>query len=483
MLICILNALLLTALSTECFRILQSCSYKPQRGYLKIYLSSYALLLLIVQIVTLLCHFLLPKWIVTVMFAVATTLVLVKKRKCPLRYTKRVVRMLIVQLAALVCLCRIVGGVFVVIMLPIITLISWLIFLPIDCFIANYYLKKAAKKLWQSNITVIAITGSYGKTCTKDMLSALLQNAITPSGSCNTPLGIASFINKTDFVGYKYLILEFGARNVGDINRLCKLFPPKYGIITGICPQHLSTFKTLGNVVKTKGELVENLPKDGSCVLNGSDQNVYSLIDLGTCAKVLTDKTIVSNFQTTLKGTTFHVTYNGKTYHVTLPQISQYVVDTFLACFNVCTLLGQSVDVTVVNCKKIVQTPHRMQTTFNGSFWIVDDAYNANIKGIESCCNTLSQFDNFKIALTQGIVEGGRQQRQLNKQCGKMLSQTFNVVIAIGKYARQITRGIVGDCNVICVKTLAQGVEQLQKYVRQNYIVLFQNDLPDVVSL
>lgn len=417
------------------------------------------------------------------MFTVATTLVLVKKRKCPLRYTKRVVRMLIVQLAALVCLCRIVGGVFVVIMLPIITLISWLICLPIDCFIANYYLKKATKKLSQSDVTVIAITGSYGKTCTKDMLSALLQNAIAPSGSCNTPLGIASFINKTNFVGYKYLILEFGARNVGDIHRLCKLFLPKYGIVTGVCAQHLSTFKTLGNVVKTKGELVQSLPRDGFCVLNSADQNVHSLISLGACAKVLTDKTIVSNFQTTLKGTTFHVTYNGKTYHVTLPQISQYVVDTFLTCFNVCTLLGQNVDVTIANCQKVVQTPHRMQTTFNGRFWIVDDAYNANIKGIESCCNTLSQFDNFKIVLTQGIVEGGRQQSQLNEQCGKMLSQTFNVVIAICKYARQITRGIVGECTVICVKTLAQGVEQLQKHVRQNCIVLFQNDLPDVVSL
>lgn len=479
----IIDALLLTTISTECFRVLQSCSYKPQRGYLKIYLTPFALLLLIVQILAVLCYFLLSKLIVTAIFVVATILIFIKKRKCPLKYTKRIIRMLIIQLAVMFCLCYFVGGVFLVIVLPFITLVSWLICLPIDCIIASYYLQLATKKLSQSNVTVIAITGSYGKTCTKDMLSVLLDESIAPSGSCNTSLGIASFINKTNFLGYKYLILEFGARNVGDIARLCKLFSPKYGIVTGICPQHLSTFKTLDNILKTKGELVQNLPKEGFCVLNGADRNLCSLLDFGTCKKIITNKKSISNFQTTLNSTTFDVTYNNVTHSIHLPQVSQYVVDTFLACFYTCILLGQSVDVTIANCQKVEQTPHRMQTYFNGSFWIVDDAYNANIKGVESCCNTLSQFDNFKIVLTQGIVEGGRQQKALNELCGKLLGKTFDVVIAIGKYAKQISFGASGDCQVICVKKLAQGIKELQKYVRQNCIVLFQNDLPDVANL
>ena len=120
----IIDALLLTALSTECFRILQSCSYKPQRGYLKIYLTPFALLLLIVQILAVLCYFLLSKLIVTAIFVVATTLVFVKKRKCPLKYTKRIIRMLIIQLTLTFCLCYFVGSVFLVIVLPFITLVS-----------------------------------------------------------------------------------------------------------------------------------------------------------------------------------------------------------------------------------------------------------------------------------------------------------------------------------------------------------------------
>jgi UDP-N-acetylmuramyl pentapeptide synthase len=125
-----------------------------------------------------------------------------------------------------------------------------------------------------------------------------------------------------------------------------------------------------------------------------------------------------------------------------------------------------------------------MQIVHNGSFYIVDDAYNANIKGVESCCDTLSKFDNYKIVLTQGIVEGGRKQKQFNEQCGKMLGATFDVVIAIGKYAKHIsTVAKQGKSQVVVAKNLFEATKLLRNYTKPNCIVVFQNDLPDVVSL
>ncbi len=480
----IIDALLFCALSLECFRILQSCSYKPQRGYFKIFASGYFLMLIFTQILAILCHLLWEQWCVTVVLSIATATSFLKKRKCPLKFTKRIVRIIVVQFGLIFVLCNFAGSCYFVVLLPIIAVMSWLICLPIDAVIANYYLKRAVKKLSQSDVTVVAITGSYGKTCTKDMLATLLDCSIAPKGSCNTPLGIASFINKTDLNAYKYLILEFGARNVGDVKQLCKLFQPQYGIVTGICEQHLSTFKTLGNIVKTKGELVQSLPVNGFCVLNGADNIVQTLAQVGVCSKKLTDKSIVSNQQTTLQGTRFDIKHNGKLYNICLPQISDYIVDTFLMCFDMCNLLGQDTNLTVQNCKKVTQTPHRMQILHNGNFFIVDDAYNANIKGISNCCQTLSRFENYKIVLTQGIVEGGKLQRTLNERCGQMLGTHFDVVIAIGKYAKQILRG-TRDCNckVVYAKNLAEGARLLQRYVKPDCIVLFQNDLPDVVSL
>ena len=96
--------------------------------------------------------------------------------------------------------------------LPFTVVLSWLFCLPVDMLVSRYYLKKASCKLKQSSIKVIAITGSFGKTSTKSMLASLLCNSQSPQGSCNTPLGIASYINKTP-LNKEYLILEFGARN------------------------------------------------------------------------------------------------------------------------------------------------------------------------------------------------------------------------------------------------------------------------------
>ena len=85
--------------------------------------------------------------------------------------------------------------------------------------------------------------------------------------------------------------------------------------------------------------------------------------------------------------------------------------------------------------------------------------------------------------LTQGIVEGGAKQQQLNEQCGKLLGENFDVVIVIGKYSKQIANGAKDLTNIVVVKNLNQAMHLLQQYVRPNCIVLFQNDLPDVVSL
>ena len=480
----ILDALFLGILSFECLRILQACSYKPKRGYFKIFASKYFAFNVIVQVLCLLCFYLLQRWCVTICLAVASILTFFVKRKCPLKFTKRIVRILFVQVAVLFCACHFVCSAYFVILLPVIALASCAICLPADLLIAKYYLKKAVQRLSQSGITVIAITGSYGKTSTKDMLTTLLDGAIAPTGSCNTPLGIANFINKTDFSQYKFLILEFGARQIGDIRELCTLYKPKYGIITGICEQHLSTFKTLGNIVKTKGELVEFLPSDGVCVFNSDNQLVNNFLQLGRCKKVLTNSRLISNVNTNLHGISFELGGENQNYIVNLPQISHYIIDTFLTCFEMCNLLGQDVDLTVKNCSKIQQTSHRMQIVHNGSFYIVDDAYNANIKGVESCCETLAKFDNYKIVLTQGIVEGGRKQRQFNEQCGKMLGVTFDVVIAIGKYAKHISTGAKqGKSQVVVAKSLFEATKLLRNYTKPNCIVVFQNDLPDVISL
>lgn len=478
-------ALLLCALSTECFRTLQMTGYRPQRGYFRLYASRHFVLLTAVQIVVVLVRFFVPfgAYVNLGVLALCAVVVNATKRKSPLRFTKRIARMMTAELVLLCPLCVFVGYYLWVWMLPIITLCAYALCLPIDLAIARHYVRRAQKKLADSAVTVVAITGSYGKTSAKDMLCALLNDSIAPLGSCNTPLGIASFVNKTDLGSAKYLVLEFGARKQGDIRQLCTLYKPHCGVVTGVCAQHLATFKTLFGVISAKRELVECLPADGFCVLNSDD--VYaSAFDVGTCAKYFSrDGLAVVNKEVTLDGTRFSLEREGKTYPVVLPQISDYIDSTFVLAMKTALCLGQSVEQTLANVCRVSPTPHRLQLVRCQDFCILDDSYNAGTAGVKGLVRTLEHFHCTKVVITQGIVECGRLAREMNEQCGKLVGSACDVAVVLGRNAKYLAEGLqTTSCKVLYAHDLNEAVALAKPYVTGG-ILVFQNDLPDSVTI
>ena len=473
-------------MSVECFRVLQSASYRPQRGYFQIYKSVYFLLLVAVQLAATLlyvyvdCYY----YINLALYAVLAVAVCVVKRKCPLKLTKRIWRMLAVEAVVLIALCVLLDSSFFVWLIPMFTLVSWVICLPIDAAVARHYLKLACDKLCKSGVTVVAITGSYGKTSVKDMLSALLMDSITPTGSCNTPLGIAAYINRTDLTTAKYLILEFGARRRGDIAQLCKLYKPQYGIVTGVCAQHLSTFKNLDNIVATKRELVEHIPADGFCVLNGADEIVSKYVAASSCAKYLSyDGLQIAVSSVDLQGTHLEVKIENEIADVTLPQISDYVKDTFAMCLQTVLRLNQSLKDTLACVSRVKQTPHRMELVKGANCYILDDSYNGSIVGVTSCTKTLAQFSCCKVVITQGLVECGKERQAMNVQCGKLLGSVCSVAVVLGRNAKSLAEGLKHtSCTVLYAKDLKQAVSLATQHVNGG-ILLFQNDLPDTVNI
>ena len=477
---CVWCAVALINCSLECFRILQNTSYRPQRGYAKIVFSWYYLVLILAAAVS---------WIWQVYFRLevvlcgfytllAIPLVLVK-HKTPLKFTKRIWRMLAVEFALLLVACYFALHWWIA-FLPIFALVAYAFCLPADLMIARVYFKRAQSKLFASNVTVIAITGSYGKTSTKDMLASLLSDSIAPKGSCNTPLGIAAYINATDLSRHKFLILEFGARKKGDIAQLCHIYKPKFGIITGVCEQHLSTFRNLQNILSTKGELAENLPSDGLCLLG--DASVCKLLEVGACKKQYADVTIC-NLRISPNGIDFDATLGNKTSLVHLPQITAYSAGTFALCATMCNHLGQNFDETVKNAQFVRQTPHRMEISHNGAFYIIDDSYNGSVRGVEGCVELLAQLSGIKVAICQGIVECGNDRKKLNEWCGESLGGVCDVVIVLGKNSQMLKLGAQkAGCKVVLeAKNLQNAVQLAQSYLVRDSFLLFQNDLPDVV--
>lgn len=482
----LLDAIFLTAASAECFRVLQAASYRPQRGYAKVFLSPYYLFLAAVQAVAVLLDVFVPCALYVnagLFFATALGWGLVK-RKCPLKLTKRVLRMFAAEAVILALLCALVNPSWWVWLLPVTVLAAWAICLPLDTLINRRYVRLASQKLRDSGVTVIAVTGSYGKTSVKDMLSALLNDCAAPSGSCNTPLGIAAFVNKTDLGGVRYLVLEFGARRRGDIAELCRLYPPKYGVVTGVCAQHLSTFKTFSQVIAAKRELAENLPSDGVCVLNEKDKYARSFLSAGTCGKRLSyQDTELTVEKVDFDGTTLSVLFNGERATVHLPQISDYVADTFAMCLSIAACLGQSLNEVQLNAPRVKQTPHRLQILSGATCRILDDSYNGSIVGVQSCCATLNKFSCHKAVITQGLAECGRERKRLNEMCGELLGNSCGAAVVLGKNAKYLSAGLARtNCKVLFARNLNEAVKAALPYARDG-LLLFQNDLPDVAGL
>lgn len=477
-------ALALTAVSAEFFRALQATGYRPQRGYFRLCLTPYYAVLLVAQAATVAA---VELWKaggefvnlgVLAALAVGTNLI---RRKSPLKLTKRMWRMLAAECVVITVLCVFVNASWWLWLLPVLALFGWGICLPVDLLINRRYVRLAQAKLRQSGVKVIAVTGSYGKTSVKDMLAALLENSLTPSGSCNTPLGIAAYVNRTELNGVKYLVLEFGARKKGDVAELCRLYSPSYGIVTGVCAQHLSTFKSLHNVILTKRELVECLPSDGFCVLNRSNGIVQSYFNSGVCAKYLsTDDLQIEVKKVDFDGTTLLV--NG-TNTVTLPQIADYTADTFAMCLQTATRLGQPVSVTLANAAKVKPTPHRLQLIEGQGFHILDDSYNASLAGVASCCKTLKKFDCVKAVISQGLVECGKLADEMNAQCGRMLGEVCAAAVVLGKNRKALVSGLSQtNCKVIEARNLEEAVRLAAPFAVGG-ILIFQNDLPDVAVL
>ena len=167
-------------------------------------------------------------------------------------------------------------------LLPFIIAVSLLLIQPLDIIIKARRYKKARNILRIKKLIIIGITGSYGKTSVKEILSAVLSakyKVLKTPENINTDIGIANFIieNKEALDNYDVFIIEMGAYRVGDIDRICDIVNPDYSILTGINESHIERFGSLENIIKGKFELPRKTKL--LSVLNFDDKNIRDNFD------------------------------------------------------------------------------------------------------------------------------------------------------------------------------------------------------------
>ena len=432
------------------------------------------------------------------------------KQKTPLVYTKRIYRLLFVY-ALIVCAFTWIVGYFgknfipylsfgligiTPIFLPLFVVFSFYITYPIEKWIANSYIKKAKKRLYnQKNLKVIGITGSYGKTSLKNILSTILSEKYKVCKSplsYNTPLGIAKTILSSLNDSDEIFIAEMGARQKGDIKELCEFVRPQIGIITGIGNQHLLTFGSIDNIISTKCELADFTKNNGYKIYFNVDNDNAKIISEqysnAVCSSLNDENLIVTNINTCKDGSTFTLSYNGKSVKCNTILLGKHNISNIVLASKVALDLGLSLEEVSNGISKLLTIPHRLEILKSTStYTIIDDAYNGSVEGSSVSLDVLAQFDHNRFVITPGLVELGGEQKKSNYEFGKKMAQICDYVIIDSQINfESISNGLLDggfdDKKIIQVGNLNQAVKMLNKYATANDVVLFENDLPDNYS-
>lgn len=375
---------------------------------------------------------------------------------------------------------------------------------PIESAVNNYYYRDALQLLAKNpKLIVIGITGSYGKTSTKNVLYTMLSkdfNVLMTPESFNTKMGLTRTIREHLKPTHQILIAEMGAKEVGDIKELCEFVRPSFAVITSIGPQHLDTFKTFENIIATKGELFKYLQPGGTAFVNVDDENVRNIVlrDDVTAVKysaennmALTPDYYIEDTRVSGNGSSFTLVQNktGRKIRLNTRLLGKHNLSNVIAGISIALSLGVPFDRLNIMTGDLRAVEHRLSTRrVNDLYTILDDAFNSNPVGSKMALDVLKHFEgNKKYIITPGMIELGDQAYALNKQFGVYIAGVCDYVILVGKKQTQpIQDGLMEsgypDSKLYIAKNIKDAFAHLHEKVALNDVVLIENDLPDTFN-
>lgn len=383
-----------------------------------------------------------------------------------------------------------------------VVLVANMINFPYERGVYYYYMNKAKKTLKSStNLKVVGITGSYGKTSSKNILADILNikyNALPTPRNLNTPNGLMITINNHLDKFTEIFIAEMGAYVRGEIKDLCDLVHPKYGILTTIGTAHLESFGSEENIQKAKFELIESLPHDGVAVLNGDDkkqveyqlQNQVKTIWIGIDNQEVDIRSV--NVKCNNKGTSFQVIFkNDKNkYEFQTKLLGKHNVYNILAAIALGYEFGISIPELIQAVRGVMPVEHRLELKQIGNFYQIDDAYNSNPVGAKGAVEVLGMMPGIKVVVTPGMIELGTMEEKYNREFGSQIAEVADYVVLIGEnhtkpiYEGLIEKGFDGENIIIYndVRTSYEFLTQLASKNKKEVYALFENDLPDTYN-
>lgn len=338
----------------------------------------------------------------------------------------------------------------------IIAFIVFMFAFPTEVYV-DYYMEKAKKKRkLLKKLQVIAISGSYGKSSTKEVIADVLSikySVVKTSLSNNTPLAIAKTLlnrvnSQTDF-----FVVELGAYKRGEIKELAEMVQPTIGVTTAVSDQHLALYGNMQDVVESELELIKTLPKKSIVLLNGNSNGIRLLFErvknkqivwYTTSGKFSKQKNIIaSKIHALANGVEWAAKYGKEHIDFHSPLLGVHTVENILPAVFLGLKFGLSqteIKHAVADLKPLPKTME--QVVFRKHVTVVDDSFNASPESVIAAVDYLKLFESRKIIVMSPLIELGKKAKERHKEIGRALASLNTVFLTNTNFLKEIKQGI-----------------------------------------
>lgn len=334
------------------------------------------------------------------------------------------------------------------------------------------------------NIPVIAITGSSGKTSTKDMVASVVAqkfNTLKTEGNFNSQIGLPLTILRLK--EHNALVVEMGMNQLKEISILTNITKPTIAIITNVGTSHIGNLGSRQNILKAKLEILEGLSENGTLIINNDNDLLHEWYLQNKEYKIQTfgienkSELMAENIQMNENGSKFTAMNPNGTLQVEVPVGGKHFVYNSLCAISVGTLLGIEKEKILKGIKEFELTKRRMDIKKNkNDVTIINDSYNANYDSVKAAIEYLGEIKaNRKIAVLGDMLELGEFSKELHEKVGEeIIKNKIDILVTVGEEAKNIIHKAeeLGLKNTYQLETNKEAVELLNKILKPEDTIL-----------
>ena len=347
----------------------------------------------------------------------------------------------------------------------------------------------AKKVLMDSDCQVVGITGSIGKTTTKEFTSLLLSEkfkVLKSKGNFNNHLGLPlSLLNLTP--KHEIAVLEMGMSHQGEIETLTQIAHPDVAVILNIKPVHLEYFDSIEDIALAKKEILLGTKPEGTAVLNAEDRRVLDTAKDWTGKKILFGQTGQCDIRAReikkigMEGMVFQLIYGSDSAEVKLPFLYDSYLENFLAAAGV----AYAYSVPLKNILDGIQnlepfTQRGVHHRLEGDTHLIDDSYNSSPAALETALKSLGVSPcQRKIAVLGDMLELGKQEAEFHRQAGRSVAQNnWDLLVTVGPLSRHTAEGALLEGlkkeNIISFDNSTEAAAKINELIQKGDLVLIK---------